>query len=165
MGSEWSRRLAARSATAAADLRLALFRPKRFHRFWIVSTAYNAAPFLKRHLESVACQKYPADRVQHYIIDDASRDDSEAVVAQWLERHPVRQVRYRRNPDNRGGGANLTEGFREAPAGSIVLQVDGDDWLPDARVLAYLNMVYHDSDVWMTYNSWRFPRRPALRQQ
>ena len=62
-----------------------------------------------------------------------------------------------------GGCANYTLGFRRAPAGSIVIQVDGDDWLPDDQVLAYLNMVYHDRDVWMTYNTWVGPDGlPAL---
>src|SRR6185503_20803706 len=58
------------------------------------------------------------------------------------------------NQSNLGGCANYTTGFRRAPADAIVLQVDGDDWLPDPQVLAYLNMVYHDPEVWMTYNTW-----------
>ena len=43
-----------------------------------------------------------------------------------------------------------------APSGSIVLEVNGDDWLADNGVLTFLNKVYADPDVWMTYNSYRF---------
>jgi glycosyltransferase involved in cell wall biosynthesis len=67
------------------------------------------------------------------------------------------------NPDRRGGCRNYTDGFRRGRPGDIVLQVDLDDWLPDEDVLAFLNMIYHDPDVWLTYTTaWLFPTGAVL---
>lgn len=127
------------------------------HRFFIVSAAYNASEFVERCLDSVARQVYPTERVTQLVFDDASEDGTADRVEAFARAHPERRIELVRNEHNRGGCANLTEGFRRAPAGSIVLQVDGDDWLPDPRVLAFLNRSYADSSLWMTYNTWRFP--------
>ncbi len=160
------RKLKRAVAGLVADAKLALSREEPVHFFWIVSTAYQAAPFLERHIRSVASQRYPKDLYRHVLIDDASSDDTERVVRDALRTHGIDNVEYRRNTENLGGCANLTAGFREAPTGSIVLQVDGDDWLPDPRVLAYLDVLYRDRELWMTYNSWRFPDgRPSANSE
>ena len=37
---------------------------------------------------------------------------------------------------------------------SIIVSVDGDDWLKDENVLTKLNNVYNSRDIWMTYGSY-----------
>jgi glycosyltransferase involved in cell wall biosynthesis len=152
-----SRRLVDAAARRAAAARLALFRSRQPHDFYIVSAAHDAATFVSRHLDSIASQSYDPARIHHLVIDDASADATGDVVQQRIERGAGYALSYRRNDVRRGGCHNLTRGFREAPPGSIVLQIDADDWLPDPKVLAYLDMRYHDPDLWMTYNSWVFP--------
>ena len=147
----------ARWARAREALATRWRRVERHHTFHVVSAAHDAAPWIERHLDSIDAQAYPRARFRHVLVDDASGDATEARVRRWLESHPGHQVDYRRNPERRGGCANLTREFRNAPPGSIVLQVDGDDWLPDPGVLDFLNRVYQDTEVWLTYNSWQFP--------
>lgn len=152
-----SRRLVDAAARRAAEVRLALFRSRSPHTFCIVSAGHNVAKFVERHMDSIATQDYDSTRVHHVIVDDASTDGTGDIVDQRIERRGASGLRRVHNDVRRGGCANLTRAFREAPAESIVLQVDADDWLPDPRVLAYLDMLYHDPDLWMTYNSWVFP--------
>jgi hypothetical protein len=52
-----------------------------------------------------------------------------------------------------GGCANNLAGFRMATPGSIICELNGDDLLPDPGVISYLNKVYQNSEVWMTYNT------------
>ena len=161
---DWKKRLRFRLACGVEDARLRLFRPRLRHQFFIASAVHNAAPWVERHLESVNAQRYDPQRITHLLIDDASTDGTASVVEGWLaRRRPAHAVEIVRNDDNRGGCANYTAAFRQAPASAIVLQLDGDDWLPDRRLLQYLNMVYHDANVWMTYNTWARPDgEPAL---
>lgn len=138
--------------------------PRRRLDFFIVTAAYDAGRYVERCLESVRRQRYPGSKVTHLVIDDASRDRTGDVIARYLEDVPCEHhVQFERNSENRGGCANYTRGFRRAPKDSVVLQLDGDDWLADSRVLAYLNLLYADADLWMTYNTWRSPAgKPAL---
>jgi hypothetical protein len=45
---------------------------------------------------------------------------------------------------------------------AIVMELNGDDWLPDSRVLAYFSRIFADEDVWMTYNSLRLNNGPPV---
>jgi glycosyltransferase involved in cell wall biosynthesis len=143
-----------RLRTLFDDFRLRVHKPKLHHEFLIVTAAYNAETFVRKHLASTSGQKYPKERYRHLIIDDASTDATGDIV-QDVARNSS-NVDYVRNTERRGGCANLTRAFRDADPGSIVLQVDGDDWLPDPHVLSYLNLLYQDPELWMTYNTWSF---------
>jgi glycosyltransferase involved in cell wall biosynthesis len=146
------------------SVRQQVFVPRVHHDFFIVTAAYGASAHIAKTLRSVACQRYPKRRIHHLVIDDASPDGTSDLVRRWIaDAAPRHDVALWANDANQGGCANYTRGFRAAPSDSIVLQLDGDDWLPDLEVLSYLNMLYHDPDLWMTYNSWRTPRgRPAI---
>ena len=42
------------------------------------------------------------------------------------------------------------------PDDEICLEVDGDDWLPNANVFGLINKVYEDPNVWMTSGSFKY---------
>jgi len=133
--------------------RYALVRPRRDQRFFVVSAQRNAGQNAIRCLESVYSQRYDPTLVRHVFTDDASDDQTPALVEEWLASHPDHRVEFIRNSERKGAGANSLRAVRMAPPGWIVVELDGDDWLPDSRVFAFLNKVYDDPDVWMTYNT------------
>lgn len=140
-------------ARGAEALRYALVRPKEYKQFHVVSCERNAGEFVVRCLESVYSQNYPRDRITHFVVDDASMDDTPHLIERWLRGHPDARIKYVRNEQRTWQLSNFVSGVHSAADGSIILQVDGDDWLPDRNVLRFLNKVYADEDVWMTYNS------------
>ena len=149
-------RLMIRSVGRGAEiLRSVVVRPRKLHRFHIVSSERNTGHFARRCLDSVSSQRYPKSRVTHVLIDDASTDDSHQQISAWLEAHPGHRVRYIRRDVRRGMLANNLDGFAVSEPGSIGIELNGDDWLPDPGVLAFLNLVYQDPEVWMTYNTLR----------
>lgn len=125
--------------------------------FVIVTTAHNAEQYVRRNIDSVWEQNYPNERYRQIIVDDVSEDVTCDLVTLFADDTPAANIELVRNDERLGGCANLTAAFRRADPNSIVLQVDGDDWLPDHNVLAFLNQLYQDPDLWMTYNSWVFP--------
>ena len=143
-----------RTAHRAVEwLRYAMVRPRKNHSFHIVSSERNAGEWAIRCLESVYSQHYDRALVRHIFIDDASDDGTHESVLRWLDAHPWHRVAYIHNTERLGGAVNNLTGFRMADRESIVVELNGDDWLPDPGVLRFLNRVYANGDVWMTYNS------------
>ena len=136
-------------------LRYSMVRPRPHHLFHIVSAQRNMGEFSLRCLQSVYDQRYPREFVRHVFIDDASTDDTPSLIDGWLRTHPDHRVEFIRNSARRGMLANNLTGFRMADATAIGIELNGDDWLPDPGVLKFLNKVYNDDDVWMTYNTLR----------
>jgi glycosyltransferase involved in cell wall biosynthesis len=149
-------RLLLRAAGRTGEIvRYALVRPRHRHHFHIVSTQRNAGRDILRCLDSVHGQRYPKDHFRHLVIDDASTDDTPGILEEWCQRHSGHNVDLVRRSRRRGGTWNTLDGIRQVDSHSIVVELNGDDWLPDPGVLAFLNKVYQDPEVWMTYNTQR----------
>jgi len=121
--------------------------------FYVVSSQKNAGEDCIRCLDSVYQQRYSRALTRHVMIDDASEDSTPEMIEKWMHSHPGHNVEFIKNTTWKGGCFNNLKGFRLAPHGSIICELNGDDWLPDRGVISYLNKVYQNPDVWMTYNS------------
>ena len=149
-------RLLLRAAGRAREaVRYVLVKPQRRNHFHIVSTQRNAGRDVLRCLDSVHHQRYPKDRLRHLVIDDASTDDTPGLIEKWCEQHPGHTVELVQRSRRRGGTWNTLDGIRQVDSESVVIELNGDDRLPDPGVLAFLNKVYQDPEVWMTYNTQR----------
>jgi len=138
-------------------------RPDKQITFCVVSCERNAGAAAAKCLDSVYRQRYNRHLIRHIFIDDASTDNTDAIIRYWLATHPGHTVDYIRNDEWRGGTANTLHGIGLAEEGSIVVELNGDDWLSDSNVFCFLNKVYSDKDVWMTYNTFRsLDGMPAL---
>jgi glycosyltransferase involved in cell wall biosynthesis len=92
----------------------------------VIIPTHNRARLLTEALDSVYAQEGQRDLfdLEVVVVDDASTDDTPAIVA----RYPARYIRH---PVNRGtGGVNRNTGI-EASRGEYVAFLDDDDiWLP-----------------------------------
>jgi glycosyltransferase involved in cell wall biosynthesis len=128
----------------------------------VVSCERNAGDYAIRCLESVYCQRYDRDLIKHLFIDDASDDGTHEKVLQWLDQHPDHRVEYLHREERLGGTSNTHYGFNRAEQDTVVIELNGDDWLSDDKVFDHLSRVYTDEDVWMTYNSLRMHNGPPV---
>ena len=128
-------------------------RPEKQVRFCIVSCGRNAGGAAAKCLDSVYLQRYDRSHVRHIFIDDASTDDSDSIIRSWLAEHPDHTVEYIRRDVRLGGTANTLHGIGLAHQDAIVVELNGDDWLEGKNVFRFLNKVYADDNVWMTYNT------------
>ena len=88
---------------------------------------YNHARFIGTALSALAAQTRPPE--ENLVIDDASTDDSLAVIESFADELP--QLRILRNPRNVGVNAANNRGLEEA-RGSHIVTSAADDWLePD----------------------------------
>ena len=121
----------------------------------VVSTFYNAAPYLERFIKSIASQDYDNYRV--VMINDASTDNSEQVIQAVMAQLPANiqsKFQLQNNTVNVGAVQNQITAFRQIQdTNSIVMIIDGDDWLVnDNTIFNYFNAVY-DGTTEFTYGS------------
>jgi hyaluronan synthase len=97
----------------------------------VVIPAYNEGPMVIKSIESVANAFYPRERLEIFVVDDGSTDDTWHHIRAAASRypglvHPIRQ------PQNRGKRAALEMGFRRAH-GDVIVTMDSDSVIdPDA---------------------------------
>ncbi len=100
----------------------------------VIIPAYNEGAMVAQAIHSVASADYPRDRLEIFVVDDGSRDDTWEHIAAAAARHPdlVTAVRFGRN---RGKRAALEEGFRRA-RGDVVVTIDSDSVIERGTLLA-----------------------------
>jgi hyaluronan synthase len=110
----------------------------------VVIPAYNEGEMVAKSIESVAAAQYPRDRLEIFVIDDGSKDNTWQFITQAAARHPelVTAVRFERN---RGKRAALAEGFRKA-RGEIVVTIDSDSVIEAGTLLAMVGP-FRDANV------------------
>jgi glycosyltransferase involved in cell wall biosynthesis len=121
----------------------------------IIVPFYNASKFIERCVSSVITQKY--DNFKTIFIDDASTDDS------WDKLpHNDQKAICVKNQVNVTALPNIHKVIMEyCQPHDIVVLLDGDDWLPNNKVLQYINEFYCKNDCWIMYGqaSWTDGRR------
>jgi len=56
-----------------------------------------------------------------------------------------------------GNYDNILRNFSEIDDNEIVIEVDGDDWLPDNKVFERVDNVYKNKKVWIANGSFMYP--------
>jgi FkbM family methyltransferase len=120
----------------------------------IISPFYNAENYIERCIRSVASQDY--ENYTHYLIDDNSTDNSLNVVFGTINTLPERlhsKFNVTHNIENFGAVFNQIAAIRSLNPNSIVILLDGDDWLfPENDIFDYYNNIY-DGTTDYTYGS------------
>lgn len=108
--------------------------PSRAPALTVVIPAYNEGPMVARAIDSVATAEYPRGRLEIFVVDDGSRDDTWDHIQAAAKRHPglVTAIRF---PQNRGKRAALAEGFAQA-RGEVAVTVDSDSEITPRTLLA-----------------------------
>jgi glycosyltransferase involved in cell wall biosynthesis len=103
----------------------------------VVMPTFNRAQLLERALASALKQTYR--KLEIIVVDDASRDDTAAVVRNAGDD----RVRYIRHDANKGGSAARNTGIRAALGEYIAFLDDDDEWEP-AKTEEQLKVLAHE---------------------
>jgi len=107
----------------------------------VIIPAYNEGAMVAQSIDSVARAAYPRDRLEIFVVDDGSRDDTWEHILAAARRHPdlVTPLRF---TANRGKRAALETGFRQA-RGEIVVTIDSDSVIEPQTLLAIAGPFRH----------------------
>jgi len=125
------------------------------NHFTIFIPAYNAEQWAEVNLTSAFLQEY--ENYDILYIDDCSTDNTENVVRNIFFNEDKEfnglNKNYIRNSFNKGKMFNLYNYIKPLRDDTIVVIVDGDDWLLHYEVLQTLDEFYNE-DIWMTCGSY-----------
>jgi hyaluronan synthase len=100
----------------------------------VIIPAYNEGAMVEKSIASVAAANYPKGRLEIFVVDDGSSDDTWEHISRAAAQYPelVTAVRF---PRNQGKRAALAEGFRRAK-GEVVVTIDSDSVIESETLLA-----------------------------
>lgn len=97
----------------------------------IIIPVYNVEPFIGQCAKSLLEQTY--ENIEFIFINDASTDDSLAVLESTISLYPHRCVKVISNSDNCGSSASRNIGIRCA-TGDFLNFCDSDDWIEPTMI-------------------------------
>lgn len=127
------------------------------NKFIIITPCHNVAKWLSINLNTTRYQSYK--NFICLVIDDKSNDDP---LGEFVKFEDSR-FHYITTPEGRGGsqgdaylyGIEKLEEHNLINDQDIIVEIDGDDWLSSTFVLDYLNNIYQDPEIWMTYGQYQ----------
>jgi len=123
------------------------------NHFTIFIPAYNVQKWAELNLSSAFTQDYY--NYDLFYVDDNSTDNTESIVKQTFANKDFNGINktYIKNSFNKGKMFNLYNFIKKLKNETIVVILDGDDWLANKDVLNKLNNIYTE-ETWMTCGSY-----------
>jgi glycosyltransferase involved in cell wall biosynthesis len=126
------------------------------NRFVVICTAYNKEKYVPFNIFSIKQQSYKnfiaiygydksEDNTRQVILDNIKNDDRFILFD-----NPVQESQLR----NYFACIEYLKSNNLLHPEDIILEVDADDWLLHAFVFEYLNQVYQNKNIWMTYGQY-----------
>lgn len=119
----------------------------------VVIPSYNNERWIQNNLTSVFSQDYENYKVIY--VDDCSTDNTYKLALELVATyHQQERVTIIHNTERCGAMANWYRAIHMCNDNAIIVQLDGDDWLAHNGVLSYINKIYSEYDIWLTYGQF-----------
>jgi glycosyltransferase involved in cell wall biosynthesis len=119
----------------------------------VVTCSFNNSRFYTKNLDSILLQDYSNFNLIY--IDDRSWDSTYTLVKEYIQTNQCGdRVLLISNRERKLALSNLYNNIHRCHKESIIVLVDGDDWLTDNQVLSFINQTYQSGDVWLTYGQF-----------
>lgn len=124
--------------------------------FTLAIDTCNHEDWIERCLNTCLTQKY--NNFEVILVDAISDDKTYDIAKKYSEEFS--NLKIYQNEKRLPQVANFLWLTELSKPGSIVVSIDGDDWLKNNKVLKNLNEVYNSGEVWMTYGTYEeYPYR------
>ncbi|NBV27639.1 glycosyltransferase family 2 protein [bacterium] len=120
--------------------------------FSITINTFNHSNWIEKCVRSCVEQDYPDFEV--LVLDDISTDGTFEICKKIQLELGDRLKIFQNDKKIYSQLKNITTLTQMSKPNSVVVSVDGDDWLKDTQVLNKLEMVYRRGNVWMTYGRY-----------
>ncbi|HLF65882.1 MAG TPA: glycosyltransferase family 2 protein [Saprospiraceae bacterium] len=114
----------------------------------VIIPAYNEEKTIVTILDKVAKADLGTDmHLEMVVVNDCSRDNTEAVLNEWIASHPNVKLNYFRHEVNKGKGAALHTGIAKATGDFIIVQDADLEYDPNEFVLLLQPILDGHADV------------------
>lgn len=122
----------------------------------ILTTVYNCENYIEKCLSTIMTQTFK--NFKCYITDDLSTDNSVKLIKDFIKNDNrfilVENTKKLYQPGNYD---NILRNYSNIDDNDVVVEIDGDDWLPDSKVLERVNNIYDDKNIWIANGSFKYP--------
>src|ERR1035437_841743 len=121
----------------------------------ILTTLYNAEEYIEKCIGSIMGQTHTDFKC--YITDDISTDNSVKLIKEMIQLDD-RFILIKNNVKFYQPG-NYDQVIRNNPDiddNEVIVEIDGDDWLSNAKTLELVDSIYKDQNIWITNGSFRY---------
>lgn len=124
------------------------------NKFIVIVPVYNAEKYIEKCLFSILCQNY--NNYELVVIDDNSTDNTYKIINDVHANHGYNFVVCKNHYRVGSALANIVKGIElfSHNREDIIVTIDGDDFLYNDKVLSYLNDIYQDKNIYMTYGQY-----------
>lgn len=110
--------------------------------------AYNVESYIGKTLDSLMCKKEWLDKLEIFVVDDESTDETAIIAKRYEKRYP--QSIHVIHKKNGGHGSTLNYSIRHA-TGKYFRMLDGDDWYDTISLEKHLQkLTNEDADLVLT---------------
>jgi len=118
------------------------------HTLSVIIPAYNEEKTITTILNKVATVQLGSDmQLEMVVVNDCSKDNTEAVVKEWIDGHPEITLSYFRHEVNKGKGAALHTGIAKAIGDFIIVQDADLEYDPNEFLLLLQPILDGQADV------------------
>jgi len=126
-------------------------------KFKIIVPAYNSEKWIKKTLDSIACQNYVNYDV--CVVDDASTDKSQSkIIENHCKAYDSKENRWRYilNKTRKGALFNIVNAIKASECNDedVIVTLDGDDWFYNEHVLDRVRKEYEVANILITYGQY-----------
>jgi glycosyltransferase involved in cell wall biosynthesis len=122
----------------------------------IVTGFYNAEQYVAKSILSIMTQTHKDFTC--YITHDMSTDNSVKIIKELIK-NDLRFILVDEYDKKLYPAGNFDRTIRNNPKISddeVIIEVDGDDWLPDTKVFERIHNLYKDKNVWIANGSFKY---------
>tara|TARA_R100000951_G_scaffold116507_2_gene128674 strand:+ start:239 stop:2218 length:1980 start_codon:yes stop_codon:yes gene_type:complete len=120
----------------------------------VLTTAYNCEKWIEKCIKSIRNQTY--SNFHCYVLDDVSADETYTKALEAISGDTRFSLIKNKKKYYQVGNYDQILRTNQVRDDDIVIQVDGDDWLPDDEVFERVLRNYDDPDVWLTYGQFEY---------
>jgi glycosyltransferase involved in cell wall biosynthesis len=121
----------------------------------ILTTTYNCENYVEKCLSTIMTQTHKDFRC--FITDDLSTDNTVNKVKNFISGDNRFTLVENKNKMSQPGNYNqIIRGNFNFDDNDVCIEVDGDDWLSDSKVLERINNLYSDDNVWLANGSFKY---------
>ncbi|MEY4702435.1 MAG: hypothetical protein RIR96_332 [Bacteroidota bacterium] len=114
----------------------------------VVMPAYNEAATIEETLKRViSVELMFGFQKEIVIVNDASKDDTEKVILNFISQHPTVEIQYVKHPFNQGKGAALHTGIAKAGGSHIIIQDADLEYDPEEFNILLRPVVHAGADI------------------
>ena len=125
------------------------------NKFIVIVPVYNSEKYILKCVQSILSQTYK--NYDLVVVDDKSTDNTLKIIK---EEYIKSNRSFSICEIGKHSGSAIhsfkcgVEHVLSESLEDILVTVDGDDYLFDDKVLEYLNYIYQDTNIWMTYGQF-----------